>query len=165
MLLNYLTDEYSATVAALQNAWSWETTSPAPRPGTMYSRASFIRNSCRKSSVFGILKQPRHQFLHATPPLIYPRRKDFFSSNATLRQKQTQDTPGTELPPENSKQKKKAGRSPVAKTSLRRVAVEAQRSRDGILSKTRPSEERPFVTKVLIFYLRGDFICVVLTDS
>ena len=122
----------------------------------MFSRSSsFVCNACRKPTTFEVLKQPRQQFLHASPPLFLPRRKDFFSSNATLRQKQpSQDTPKGEELTESSKQKRKATRSPIAKTSLRRVAVEAQRSRDGILSKARPSEERPFTSKVLSFYFQ-----------
>lgn len=143
----------SGLTTGFQNALGSENNSPRPFIQIMFSRTSFICNSCRNSSVFGVLNQPRHQFLHAAPPLLLPRRKDFFSSNATLRQKQSsQELPKGEQPPENSKQKRKTARSPVAKTSLRRVAVEAQRSRDGILSRSRPSEERPLTSKVLRFY-------------
>lgn len=75
---------------------------------------------------------------------------DFFSSNAHLRQKEELSAePVVEIP----KQKRRAGKIPATKTSLRRVAVEAQRSRDGILSKAQLAEEKGlYQTKTVTAY-------------
>jgi uncharacterized Rmd1/YagE family protein len=69
------------------------------------------------------------RYLHATAADQAPRKRNFFSSNAALQQEA--NLPKSEflkqLPPA---QKRKPLRSPAGKTSLRRVAVEAQRSRE-----------------------------------
>ncbi|KAJ5293912.1 Protein of unknown function DUF155 [Penicillium antarcticum] len=62
-------------------------------------------------------------------PLAFPR-KEFFSSNAHLKQE-----PNNTTEPDPKKQRRRNNRLPAAPTSLRRVAVEAQRSKDGFLSK------------------------------
>jgi uncharacterized Rmd1/YagE family protein len=49
-------------------------------------------------------------------------------------------------------QKRRTARSPAAKTSLRRVAVEAQRSKDGNLSRSRRIPEDASVPKLLTAY-------------
>ena len=64
---------------------------------------------------------------HSSGGILSRKRKDFFSSNATPQLAQ-QDAK-SENPPQATK--RKSTRSPAAKNSLRRVAVEAQRSRDG----------------------------------
>jgi hypothetical protein len=78
----------------------------------------------------------RGRFLHVTSSNLLPRRRDFFSSNVPLSQQHhpTKDTaePIQEASPA---QKRRSTRTPSAKTSLRRVAVEAQRSRDGSQAK------------------------------
>lgn len=77
----------------------------------------------------------RHLSLSTTNNLLAKRRKVFFSSNASLKGPQ-RDNDGAEQQQsqeqgqERSK-KRKAERSPAGKTSLRRVAIEAQRSQDG----------------------------------
>jgi hypothetical protein len=76
---------------------------------------------------------PRRRSLHAAPTLFLPRRRDFFSSN-TLLQQQVRRTDDASLEGQQP-QKKRQLRLPATKTSLRRVAVEAQRSRDGGLSQ------------------------------
>lgn len=114
----------------------------------MFARP-YVCSACRKSTVFGVLRQPRNQHLHASPPLGLPRRKDFFSSNAYLKQERSQgDSEAAQSELETQKQRRKASRTPATKTSLRRVAVEAQRSRDGILSKAQLSEKGLYKTKV-----------------
>lgn len=65
--------------------------------------------------------------IHATPATQLPRKRNFFSSNAALQQEGVSADAVTDLPPT---QKRKPVRSPAGKTSLRRVAVEAQRSRE-----------------------------------
>ncbi|KAJ9202335.1 hypothetical protein DTO021D3_4469 [Paecilomyces variotii] len=118
----------------------------------MFARP-YVCSACRKSTVFGVLRQPRNQHLHASPPLGLPRRKDFFSSNAYLKQKQSQgDSEAAQSELETQKQRRKASRTPATKTSLRRVAVEAQRSRDGILSKAQLSEKGLYKTKIVTAY-------------
>ena len=66
--------------------------------------------------------------LHASAAAQAPRKRNFFSSNAALEYENNgeKDKSIENLPPA---QKRKPIRSPAGKTSLRRVAVEAQRSR------------------------------------
>lgn len=68
------------------------------------------------------------RFLHASATVQTPRKRTFFSSNAALQQENSlsADRVENDLP---TAQKRKPARSPAGKTSLRRVAVEAQRSR------------------------------------
>ena len=70
--------------------------------------------------------------LHASSAAQAPRKRTFFSSNAALQQEAnlTKDGSIDTLPPA---QKRKPVRSPAGKTSLRRVAVEAQRSRSSTI--------------------------------
>ena len=75
--------------------------------------------------------QPLRQ-LHASAVAQAPRKRNFFSSNAALQQEANAAKDGSidTLPPA---QKRKPVRSPAGKTSLRRVAVEAQRSRSSTI--------------------------------
>lgn len=70
--------------------------------------------------------------LHASAVAPAPRKRNFFSSNAALQQEGNVEKDGSidSLPPA---QKRKPVRSPAGKTSLRRVAVEAQRSRSSTI--------------------------------
>jgi uncharacterized Rmd1/YagE family protein len=102
----------------------------------------FVCSSCRRASTLGIIRQPKYRPIHASTALSYPRKRDFFSYNSALRQKQ-QGRPVEEEPPKLKKPK------PPPKTSLRRVAVEAQRSRDG-LKKT--VEEQELATRTVTAY-------------
>ncbi|KAI4180205.1 MAG: hypothetical protein L6R41_007387 [Letrouitia leprolyta] len=61
-----------------------------------------------------------------------------------MLRKSQREAEAEELP---KPQKRKKHRSPAAKNSLRRVAVEAQRSRDGNDTKKSPSEEPQSSTK------------------
>ena len=81
---------------------------------------------------FHILRtsRPGNSSFHSTPVLSKKRKsqKDFFSSNAAAHHPPSEETKVVE--PSQSP-KRKTTRSSPAKNSLRRVAVEAQRSRDG----------------------------------
>lgn len=80
-----------------------------------------------RSNTDSLLRPTR--FLHATSAAQLPRKRHFFSSNAMLQQEES--IPGPEPAETPSQiQKRKAIRSPPGKRSLRRVAVEAQRSRE-----------------------------------
>ena len=75
----------------------------------------------------------------------FPRRRDFFSSNAVLQQTQRE----LESPEGPQATKRKITRSPAAKNSLRRVAVEAQRSRDGVSTEEMSGLDSRSNTKVV----------------
>lgn len=112
----------------------------------MFARP-FIRLTSRRPAP-GTLKQPRNQCLHASPPCGLPRRKDFFSSNSYAWQKHSKNEGSAEESSEPQKQRRRSARSPAAPTSLRRVAVEAQRSKDGFLTKAQLREKGLYQTKV-----------------
>lgn len=67
------------------------------------------------------------RYIHATSAIQLPRKRNFFSSNAALQQEGVSAEAVTDLPPT---QRRKPVRSPAGKTSLQRVALEAQRSRE-----------------------------------
>ncbi|KAL4946150.1 hypothetical protein BDV06DRAFT_183268 [Aspergillus oleicola] len=118
----------------------------------MFARP-YVTPICKRPAAIRILKQPQSHYLHATSPLGLPRRKDFFSSNAYLAQKQPATGDAAEgSSQESQKQRKRGGRSPAAPTSLRRVAVEAQRSRDSFRSKTQLREAGLLQTKAVTAY-------------
>jgi uncharacterized Rmd1/YagE family protein len=102
----------------------------------------FICHSCRRASSFGIARRPKYRPIHASTALSYPRKRDFFTNNSALRQKH-QSRPVEEEVPKIKKPR------PAAKTSLRRVAVEAQRSKDGIKPTV---EEQELATKTVTAY-------------
>lgn len=81
------------------------------------------------------LRQPGLRPLHASPIFQRPRRRDFFSSNAVLSQRsqtiENQKDSDQNLVEISQGQKRKTARSPAVTRSLRRVAVEAQRSKVG----------------------------------
>ena len=98
--------------------------------------------SCRRA-VLDLHKQPGLRPLHASPIFQHPRKRDFFSSNTSLhREKGQNDSQGDGHNESAQTQKRKTARPTGAKTSLRRVAVEAQRSKDGKLARpTQPHED------------------------
>ncbi|KAI9825384.1 MAG: hypothetical protein M1819_000550 [Sarea resinae] len=106
-----------------------------------------IKLNSNKSSIY-LNRSPRTRSLHASCSLSSPRKRDFFSSNinrqqqepSRQKQQQQESRPGPRHEAEtgeaqSSQRLKKPSRIPASKTSLRRVAVEAQRSRDGISSR------------------------------
>lgn len=92
-----------------------------------------------------MLRLPQSQF-----PPDFSARNGFFSSVAHLRQKQSSKDADTseDWSSEPQKQRRRGARSPAAPTSLRRVAVEAQRSRDSFISKAQLKEQGFYQTKV-----------------
>ena len=76
-------------------------------------------------STSSLLQSPNRLF-HLTGCQGFPKRRNFFSSNPQLQRSQPE--PESEEVPKS--QKRKNQRSPASKNSLRRVAVEAQRSKD-----------------------------------
>ncbi|CAL5872451.1 uncharacterized protein PFLUO_LOCUS6715 [Penicillium psychrofluorescens] len=119
----------------------------------MFARP-YVCSLCKRPTPLKLLTRPQTQRLHASPLLSLPRRKDFFSSNAHLKQKQSSQTGETpdELLAESQKQRRRGSRTPAAPTSLRRVAVEAQRSRDGSLSKAQLKEQGLHQAKTITAY-------------
>ena len=93
--------------------------------------------------------RPRSSSFHSTPILSRKRKtqKDFFSSNAAAHQSSSVEEVKVAEPA--STPKRKTTRSPAAKNSLRRVAVEAQRSRDGNDSRKVLSSGQPTATKTV----------------
>lgn len=108
----------------------------------------FLCSGCKRPVAARLLRCPQNQYLHASPALGLPRRKDFFSSNAHLAQKQLSKNDGSSDDLDSQKQRRRSGRTPAAPTSLRRVAVEAQRSKDGFLSKAQLKEQGIHQSKV-----------------
>lgn len=96
--------------------------------------------------------QPHSYPSHTLPAGIFSQHKSCFSSNTQLRQKnRDKDSNASEEWDESQTQRKRGGRNPAAPTSLRRVAVEAQRSRDKFFSKAQLREQGLYQTKVLTF--------------
>jgi uncharacterized Rmd1/YagE family protein len=75
------------------------------------------------------------RFLHATSAAQLPRKRNFFSSNASLQAELGVTNVESTAELASQAQKRKAIRSPPGKRSLRRVAVEAQRSRDDAIRR------------------------------
>ncbi|QGA13155.1 hypothetical protein EYB26_000802 [Talaromyces marneffei] len=100
---------------------------------------SYICSACRQ-----IATQPLHRPRHIAPLLSLRLRRDFSYLSARNLQKHGATEPPTEEDAGSSgsqSQRRKLARSPAANSSLRRVAVEAQRTRSGILSKTQLLEQ------------------------
>ncbi|KAK2791965.1 hypothetical protein FQN51_001979 [Onygenales sp. PD_10] len=113
----------------------------------MFAR-QFVCSVCRTASV---RPAARSGHLFIPPPSLFAlpqRRKQFYSSKNGQHQTSATEQPTVEIP----KAKRKTPRSPAAKISLRRVAVEAQRSKDGIRQKTQPSDEELSKLKTVTAY-------------
>ncbi|EXJ85754.1 hypothetical protein A1O1_06122 [Capronia coronata CBS 617.96] len=113
----------------------------AARP-TLCLGNQFICSTCRRTG-YESLRQPSFRPLHASPILQRPRRREFFSSNpallsqtATRRDEQKEDANSTPATVAVQSPKRKTARTPGTKTSLRRVGLEAQRSKAGNLVKS-----------------------------
>ncbi|RMJ25916.1 YagE family [Aspergillus sp. HF37] len=104
-----------------------------------------------KFTCTGALRQPRNQC-----PFGLPRRKNFFSSDSRVLQKHSKNEGTEESPPEPQAQRRRGGRNPAAPTSLRRVAVEAQRSRDGFLTEAQLRERGLYQTKTVTAYAAAE---------
>ncbi|KAL9110376.1 MAG: hypothetical protein Q9227_005107 [Pyrenula ochraceoflavens] len=98
----------------------------------------YICHACRKTIH---VPQPWHRPLHASSALSFPRRRDYFSSNATLKQQSVESSHVKQTSSETkAAERRKNTRSPAGKTSLKRVAFEAERSRDQDRSALRATE-------------------------
>ena len=122
---------------------------PLPRLFTPYQSRLFSSLRIIQSPAF----RPQSSSFHSTGDLRARKRherNDYFSSSAPrfLQQDAKQEKPPakTEESPQNNK--RKTTRSHPAKNSLRRVAVEAQRSREGKDSKKAPTAAHQATSKV-----------------
>ncbi|KAI4212793.1 MAG: hypothetical protein LQ351_004495 [Letrouitia transgressa] len=88
---------------------------------------------------------------HIQGPRKAPKRQKFFSSNVPPPNPQ-KDHDGQETP----KSQKKKTRSPPGKTSLRRVAVEAQRSRDIKEQRRQTASDGSEVPKIVTAYCAAE---------
>lgn len=99
----------------------------------------YICSACRQNTTPLLHRSPR------IVPVLGPRiRRDFSCLSPRNSQKHGANEPPTEKDagsPGNQSQRRKLARSPAANSSLRRVAVEAQRTRSGILSRTQLLEQ------------------------
>ncbi|KAI4111420.1 MAG: hypothetical protein LQ339_000619, partial [Xanthoria mediterranea] len=104
----------------------------------------FLRpySSLRGPSTSSLL-QSRNRSFHLTGSQAFPKRRKFFSSNPHLQKSQ----PEAESEEAPKSQKRKNQRSPASKNSLRRVAVEAQRSKNDKEVRTVGSHEAHPSTK------------------
>lgn len=106
----------------------------------------------RRRAGYDVLRQLGLQPLHASPVFQRPRRREFFSSNHSLQsqQKDGADEEAGLISSPASMQKRKTARSPGAKTSLRRVGLEAQRSKAGNLVRTGGRTQDEYDTPKLV---------------
>jgi uncharacterized Rmd1/YagE family protein len=94
----------------------------------MFTMQVFRRQALSFSTRRIIVNESNPRYLHASASAQAPRKRTFFSSNAALQQ--DGQSPGIDVMKDSLPvEKRKSTRSPAGKTSLRRVAVEAQRSR------------------------------------
>jgi uncharacterized Rmd1/YagE family protein len=123
----------------------------------------FVMQSCRRQLLTPSIRRyvndsnPRPlRFLHASAVAQGPRKRTFFSSNATLQH----DPIASKSEPEKdvlAVQKRKPVRSPPGKTSLRRVAVEAQRSRTNTLRQQNASQTGAALNRVTAISVAAQF--------
>lgn len=125
------------------------------RSFALLSRQS-IGSSCRRAAG----DVPKHKNLHATPTLLLPRRRDFFSSHSIARQRgETLDEHGVVQKSQadqgelaHTQKRRNTSRSSAAKTSLRRVAVEAQRTKESPRSQTKSAGDETPAPKAVTAY-------------
>ncbi|KAF7714923.1 YagE family protein [Penicillium ucsense] len=97
-------------------------------------------STCKRAAVDSVHRIPR-SWNQRTPSAPNPlHQKILFSSISSSAQKQLGPSDGPADSSDAQKQRRRNGRGPAVPTSLRRVAVEAQRSKDGIISKTQLKE-------------------------
>lgn len=130
------------------------------------SLTSTFLSTTRRQTLLDLSRAPGLRPLHASPIFQRPRHRDFFSTNKTLSVQRTTETQSKPSPHDESNvdavRKRKAAGSPAAKTSLRRVAVEAQRTKDGKLAKTqRQPDETPRLVTAYAVAERFDLARVI----
>jgi hypothetical protein len=107
---------------------------------TMFARP-FVCLSCKRP-VIRLPTQTQIQYLHVSPPLALPRRKDFFSSNAHLKQKQNNKDEPIEFSPDTQKQRRRGSQVTssshfIAASSGRSTEVEGWHSLQGAPQRAR----------------------------
>ena len=116
----------------------------------------YICSACHKAGGEAV-KQPSFRTLHNSPAFLRPRKREFFSSSSPLHSQKSQNTEpiidDVSTTTQLDNPKRKTARSPAAKTSLRRVAVEAQRSKDGgLLAKPNTTADQTPAAKLVTAY-------------
>ncbi|CAG8257545.1 unnamed protein product [Penicillium salamii] len=102
---------------------------------------------------FRVFTALQNQYIHAHPALASQSFKKCLSYNTRLNQSGRQTNPdSTEVSLDSQSQRRRGSRLPAAPTSLRRVAVEAQRSKDGFISKALLREQGLHRTKTVTAY-------------
>lgn len=117
-------------------------------------RCQLLTSSIRRCFNDSNTRFPR--LLHASAVTQSPRKRTFFSSNAALQQDNStsKDGEGVDSLPA---QKRKPVRSPPGKTSLRRVAVEAQRSRTNTLREQNATHTGAALNRVTAISVADQF--------
>ena len=113
-------------------------------PGIVQALSSRLGPSNACSACRQVATEPLHRNLHRAPQLIPTLRRGFSRLSVHNSQKHGATEPSTERDAGSSgnrTQRRKLARSPAANSSLRRVAVEAQRTRSGMLSRTQLLEQ------------------------
>ncbi|EQL28904.1 hypothetical protein BDFG_08398 [Blastomyces dermatitidis ATCC 26199] len=120
-------------------------------PIAMFARC-FLSSVYRTPRITPVFSRFEPTF-HSCPTRSTQWRKEFFSSKIDLQHAKSETPPEPE-PAANvtRKAKRKPSRSPGAKISLRRVAVEAQRSKDGMRQKTQTADEDLAKSKTVTAY-------------
>ncbi|KIW11240.1 hypothetical protein PV08_10540 [Exophiala spinifera] len=117
---------------------------------TLALGSQYVCSSCRRPG-YDAVRQPGFRPLHASPIFQRPRRREFFSSNPSLL---SQSAQLRDEPKEDSAniqaQKRKTARSAGTKTSLRRIGLEAQRSKAGNLARSSGKSQEDIGTPKLV---------------
>jgi uncharacterized Rmd1/YagE family protein len=126
-----------------------------PSAVKMHSLARQLSTPSVRQSLLSSSKLRTFRHLHAATVYQSPRKRTFFSSNAVLQEGAAGKAATIKdvlLP-----QKKKTVRSTAGKTSLRRVAVEAQRSRETALRTKEPSTGEDRINSVMAMSVADRF--------
>ena len=128
----------------------------AMRPAHL-AASRFISQTGHRSTLFALQHPPTLRPLYASPIFQRSRTRDFFSSASLLSSQRAADTGNrkeasllTEQPAITPK--RKSARSPTAHTSLRKVAVEAQRSKDGQSHRKQVRDAEAVTPKLVTAY-------------
>ncbi|KAL6252591.1 hypothetical protein RBB50_000310 [Rhinocladiella similis] len=125
---------------------------------TLALGSQYVCSSCRRSG-YDAVRQPGFRPLHASPIFQRPRRREFFSSNPSLLSQTAQlKDEAKEDAATIQAQKRKTARSAGTKTSLRRIGLEAQRSKAGNLARSNggKSQEDIGTPKLVTAYAVAD---------
>ncbi|EEH04175.1 YagE family protein [Histoplasma capsulatum G186AR] len=119
----------------------------------MFARR-LLSSGCRARQITPTLSRFDHTLSPSSRPTNFPQwRKEFFSSKINHQHAKPETPSDAEAASTvTQKQKRKLSRSPAAKISLRRVAVEAQRSKDGMRQKAQAADEDLARSKTVTAY-------------